>query len=286
MLGNPSLKGATRKRAWEWGLHPGMPGSDTLGELSSLRGHQQQLLLLEPKWGRAFEPRSLGTHWCCLFASLSPLLHCKASQNGPLHTVESGRGRLSFNCFLWKRTWVGLGWGLEFCFWFFPLSTFFSKTVFPCWLGFSFSLNCSQNFSLLLCWGYHFMLEIWWQFQFWGFPSECLCPAVCDPLRVLLQWSMTPAWLENGSTVTRNTQDTQKQDFSFCSAVGSVPWDISLHCLTKPYGHHHRMAAAGWECPRTVVPVSSADESRACLGWLVPRFVLLQVNQSVVSLDQ
>lgn len=128
-------------------------------------------------------------------------------------------------------------------------STFFSKTVFPCWLGFSFFLNCSQNFSLLLCWGYHFMLEIWWQFQFWGFPSECLCPAVCDPLRVLCSgpwhqpgWRTDPPWQE--------THRTHKSRISlFVLQLDQFP-EI-FHCTAL---QNHMVTITGWLLPAGNAP--------------------------------
>lgn len=56
------------------------------------------------------------------------------------------------------------------------------KAAFPV-VSFFFSLNCSHTCSLLLCWGYGFTLQIRQQYQLRGFPSDCLCPAACDPLR-------------------------------------------------------------------------------------------------------
>lgn len=147
MPGNPSLKGANRKRVWERGLHTGMPGSDTLGELSSLHSHQQHILLQKPKWGRFLCLTLQALIGVACFPRSLPLLHCKSSQNGPLHTVESGWRRLIFNSFLCKRTWVGVC--LEGFIWFgfFPPSTFFSKTVFPVGWVFLFFKLLTEFFS-------------------------------------------------------------------------------------------------------------------------------------------
>lgn len=106
-----------------------------------------------------------------LFLILSP--SCLAKFPKTAHSTLLSQAEEDWSSTLSYEKLFGSGFG--FLVYFPPLLQYFlQQNSFPCWLGFSFSLNCSQNFLLLLCWGYSFMLEIWWEFQVWGFLSECL----------------------------------------------------------------------------------------------------------------
>lgn len=256
-------------------VRTGMPGSDPLGEFSSLPRHQQHLLLLELKWAFGVSPSG---HSLLVFLTLSHSCIAKVPKTATLlsQAEEDWSSILSYE------KGLGLDWDLFGGFFgFSPPKYIFQQNSFPCWLGHSFSLNCRQNF-FSSCWEGKFHARNLVAIPVLGILSECLCLAMCDPLRVLLQCSMTSAWLGKWSTVTTNTQDTQKQDFSFSSAVGSIPWDASLHSLIKPHDHTHRDGCCRLGMPQAMMPGSSADESWTCLGWPMPPFILLQVLQCCV----
>lgn len=107
MPGNPSLKGANSKRVWEQGLTQG----------ARVRHWENSLPFTVTKgtfccWSpnEALDSPSLGTHWCCLFSSLSPP---PALQSFPKDPTPHCWVRLKRSGFqLSYEKGLGLGWGL------------------------------------------------------------------------------------------------------------------------------------------------------------------------------
>lgn len=130
MSGNPSLKGANRKQAWERGLHTGIPGLGTGRTLlpswsptaPSAAGTQRR----EGFWV------SLSGHSLVLLFFLALSSSCIAKLPKTAHSTLLSQAEEDWSSpFLWKRTWMGLGFVWRVFLVFFPPSTFFSKTVFP-----------------------------------------------------------------------------------------------------------------------------------------------------------
>lgn len=277
MPGNPSLKGAKRKRAWEWRCTQGCQGQTLWENSLPFPGTSSHFCCWNPNEPLEFHP--LGTH--CLFSSLCPTPALQRLPKQPHCWVRLKKTDLQF--FLMKKDlgWIGIC--LE------------GSLVFPPQVHFS-----AKQFSLLA--GSFFFFKLQTEFFLFLLGRKVSCQkfggnsSFGDPFWVPLPchvWSpaCAAAVLHDislaGELIHCNNKHTGHTKagffFFFCS------WINSLRCFTALPHKTTRSPSQGWLLQAGDAPGHDAREfCRWKLG--LPRLAHASLHPpasaSVLCLDQ